>query len=101
MKRKLIIFPLFLLGILLNAQNNKSFFIFETFETGIPDAWTVNNTGSGTLPGWYWTEDSERTPYFTNFVMINSNDNTPHVGETEGELISPEFDASSATSVIL
>ena len=101
MKKIPIIISILFFSILINAQNNKSFFVVETFDTGIPATWTVNNTGSGTLPGWYWTENSERAPYFSNFVMINSNDNTPHVGETEGELITPGFDASSATSVIL
>jgi len=101
MKKIFIVISILFFSISIIAQNNKSFFVIENFNTGIPEIWTVNNTGSGTLPGWYWTEDSERTPYFTNFVMINSNDNTPHIGETEGELITPEFDASSATSVIL
>ena len=101
MKRIPIIISILFFCILINAQNNKSFFVYENFDTGIPASWTVNNTGNGTLPSWYWTESSDRTPYFANFAMINSNENAPHVGEIEGKLITPEFDALSATSVIL
>ena len=89
-------------------------FISETFETEIPDTWTINNTGYGNFPCWFWTEfayDMESTIHpagsyklpFTGFAIINSHLNfNPYKADTHtaGELTSPTFDATTAVNSV-
>ncbi len=82
-------------------KTGKLVFLSETFDTEIPGTWTVNNTGTGTLPGWFWADiyTANAIP-LTGFACIDSDENGS--GETTaGELISPSFDCSSATLVNL
>jgi hypothetical protein len=34
-------------------NKGKLTYISETFDSEIPGTWTVNNTGTGSLPGWF------------------------------------------------
>ncbi len=79
--------------------NAKSSYVSESFDTEIPATWTVNNTGTGTLPGWFW-ENTDGSSPLTGFAWIDSDENGS--GETtEGELITPAFDCSAASGVRL
>ncbi|ALO17009.1 hypothetical protein L21SP5_03396 [Salinivirga cyanobacteriivorans] len=74
-------------------------YLTETFDTEIPATWTINNTGSGSFPGWFWAETDSHFP-FTGLAVIDSDANGSG-NPTSGELISPVFDCSSATGIKL
>ncbi len=79
----------------------KETYIMETFDSEIPSTWTVNNTGTGDMPGWFWAGDYAANPIpLTGFACIDSDENGSG-NTTAGELITPTFDCSSATAVFL
>ncbi len=83
------------------VKTGKVTYVMETFDTEIPSDWTVNNTGTGDLPGWFWAGTYSANPIpLTGFACIDSDENGSG-NTTAGELLSPTFDCSSATSVFL
>ncbi|MDY0216718.1 MAG: T9SS type A sorting domain-containing protein [Bacteroidales bacterium] len=80
-------------------RSSKAVYVNETFDTEIPATWTIVNTGTGTLPGWYWKETDERYP-FTGFAVIDSDSNG-NSDLTSGYLISPAFHCSEASVLYL
>ncbi len=87
------------LGLHTGVRNVKLSYIDETFDADIPATWTVNNTGTGSLPGWFW-ENTDAHFSFVGFACIDSDANGS--GETtKGELITPAFDCSAAAGVRL
>ncbi len=88
-------------------------FLSETFDTEIPATWTINNTGAGNFPGWFWSEfdyQMENPPYgqqcllpFSGFAIISSmlNWSLIEFHFSEGELISPIFDATDVNNTLI
>ncbi|PLX23661.1 MAG: hypothetical protein C0599_04045 [Salinivirgaceae bacterium] len=83
------------------AKASKVTFISESFDTEIPDTWTVINTGAGTYPGWLWADvwAGNGIP-LTGFAVIDSDENGSG-NATAGELITPAFDCASAAGLKL
>jgi len=82
---------LFVLVTALNAQENqkgsKFFYLSESFETGIPDSWSVENTG-----------DLSWEHQFDYVIALSNGYPSLHIA---GILASPVVDVSSATSLRL
>jgi len=80
-------------------RSSRANYVNETFDTAIPATWTINNTGTGSLPGWYWLATNASFP-FTGFAVINSDVNG-NGNLTEGTLTTPIFNCSAAAVVNL
>jgi hypothetical protein len=85
----------------LRASASKATFVSESFDTEIPATWTVNNTGTGTYPGWLWADVwSGNSIPMQGHAVIDSDENGSG-NTTAGELITPAFDASGVTALNL
>lgn len=75
-------------------------FIDENFDTGIPATWTVIDGGAGT-DTWIGTTNGTSNLDGTSMAFVDSDGAGSGAGLLEEELISPAFDASAATVVLL
>ncbi|MDD2278530.1 MAG: choice-of-anchor J domain-containing protein [Bacteroidales bacterium] len=77
----------------------KAVFLEETFETEIPTTWTVENTGTGAFPGWYW-KSSDPSTNLLGIAIIDSDSNGS--GQTTaGTITSPAVDVTGQIGLLL
>ena len=85
----------------IGLKSGKTVFLSETFDTEIPSTWSVTTTGTGDMPGWFWADTYEANSIpLTGFACIDSDENGG-AETTAGELVSPSFDCSGVTTVLL
>ncbi len=84
-----------------NVVNDEVLLINETFDTGMPADWTINNNGDNDSTWRMYTNLYAYTIDGTNFAMVNGMQSYPYSATQNEEMITMSVDASSYSGLQL